>query len=207
MVPSSLPPPRFPRAPCLQPIFPCISPSSSCLLSALLSFKFPSFPMGAGCHPPSAHMTDWRPVPCCTWLSSQRPDAWWLSPPTCAAGDTWLGCGWRAYGTCPPDDLGFLKCFTVPGFDALDSPWCSHARLCLPPYLLPLSLYNITCPITLPTNGRVFSWLPRLPSPRRSPCPGLPDSLLNASRSPFRVPPPPHSVAMCVLVRSHPIGI
>ena len=37
----------------------------------------------------------------------------------------------------------------------------------LPP--LPLSSYNRTCPDTLPTNGRVFSWSSRSPSPRRSP--------------------------------------
>ena len=40
MVTPSIPPPRFPRAPCLQSICPCISPSSSCLLSVRLSFVF-----------------------------------------------------------------------------------------------------------------------------------------------------------------------
>ena len=70
----------------------------------------------------------------------------------------------------------------------LDDP---GARLCLPYTPLPLSPYNRTCPSTLPTNGRGFLWSPRSPSPRRSSWPGLPDGLLNASRSPFRVPPPP----------------
>ena len=51
---------------------------------------------------------------------------------------------------------------------------------------------------SLPTSGRVFSWSPCSPSPRRSPWPGLSDGPLNASRASFRVPLPPYSMVILV---------
>ena len=54
-------------------------------------------------------------------------------------------------------------------FGALDSPRPSWCLSLSPPPPLPLSPYNLTCPNTLPTNGRVFLWSPGSPSPSRFP--------------------------------------
>ena len=138
---------------------------------------FAATPSSAGCHPLSARTTDWRPVLCCLWCPDQCPNVWGFAPPTCAAGGTWLGCGWRGIGDdAPPMVLRSSMRLAIPTgstevSSALLTP-LDHlgARLCLPPPPpLPLSPYNRTCPNTLPTNGRVFSWSPRSPSPCRSP--------------------------------------
>ena len=50
---------------------------------------------------------------------------------------------------------------------ALSNSAVPVSRLPLPP--VPLSSYNRTCPDTLPTKGRVFSWSSRSLCPRRSP--------------------------------------
>ena len=166
LVPPLPPPP--PRFPCPNYMSPDNLPTRtslfphSCLLSVRFSFIF-CLPSGAGCHPPSSHTTDWRPVPCCPWCPGQCPDVWGFAPPTCAAGGTCFGCGWRGLGDdAPPMVLRSsmrLAITTRPMgevYSLLLTP-LDHlgARLCLPPPLPP-SPYNLTCPDTLPTSGRVF---------------------------------------------------
>ena len=99
-----------------------------------------------------------------------------VSPLTCAAGGTWLGCRWRGLGDGAPRN-GLESLVLLPGVAwvacllqltlelPLDS--CGAHLYSTPP--LPLSLYNRTCPDTLPTNGRVISWSFRSPSHRRFP--------------------------------------
>ena len=86
------------------------------------------------------------------------------------------GCRWRGVGDgAPPMFLRSSMRLAIPAgtsrdiFCALDTPrssWCSSLSAPLP---IPLSPYNRTCPDTLPTSGRVFSWSSRSPSPRRFP--------------------------------------
>ena len=64
-----------------------------------------------------------------------------------------------------------------------------RTTVCVPISSLPTEEYSCGCPAR--------------PHPAGLPWPGLPDGI-NASRGPFRSPPPPHSIAMRVLVRSHP---
>ena len=46
-------------------------------------------------------------------VAFQRPAVWWFSPPTCAAGGTWLGCGCTVVGDgAPRDGLEFLAAST-----------------------------------------------------------------------------------------------
>ena len=154
---------------------PARSSLSTSLSSSMSVFRlFSTPPSSTGCQPPSARTTDWRLVPCCLWCPDQCPNVWGFAPPTCAAGGTWIGCGWRGVGdNTPPMVLRSSIRLTIPTrpmievSSALLTP-LNHlgARLCLPP---PLSPYNRTCPNTLPTSGRVFSWSPRSPFHRRSP--------------------------------------
>ena len=117
VVPPLSPPTRFPRPSSMSPDkFPThayLSPPLSSSPSVFRLFVFP--PSSAGCHPPSAR-PDWRPVTCCPWCSSQCPDVCGFSPPTCAAGGTWLGCRWWGVGdVAPPDVIEVLNasCHTV----------------------------------------------------------------------------------------------
>ena len=78
------------------------------------------------------------------------------------------------------------------------------ARLCLPTSPHPRSLYNRTCPDTLPTNGMVFSWSPHAPSLRRSLLPRTcrpPKRLLGPVPCP---PPSPFHGHARLLFRLHP---
>ena len=76
LVPSSLPS-KIPsqQAPCLQTFFLRVH-LSLLLLPPLrpFFFNFPSPPRSAGCHLPSAHMSDWQPVSCCPCFYFQCPD-------------------------------------------------------------------------------------------------------------------------------------
>ena len=64
---------------------------------------------------------------------------------------------------------------------------------------------TVLVPISSLPTEEYFRGRPARPHPAGLPCLGLPDGL-DASRTPFRVPPPPHSISMHVLVRSHSIG-
>ena len=46
--------------------------------------------------------TEFRPMPC-SWFPVQHTNES-LPPPTCAAGGTWFGCGWRGVGDGAPLD-------------------------------------------------------------------------------------------------------
>ena len=117
----------------------CVSLSSSYLLSARFSFIC-RLPSGAGCHPPSARTTDWRPVPCCPWCPGQCTDVWGFPPPPCTAGGTWLGCGWRGVGDdAPPMVLRSSMRLAIPNVptevsSALLTPLDRlGTRICRPP--------------------------------------------------------------------------
>ena len=122
----------------------------------------------------SLQPSGWRLTNVLSCFPVQRPICRSASPPTYAAGGTWLGCGRRGEGNgAPCDGLESLHASagdawaSVPSL-TLDFP----LRLLRCPYLyqppppLPLSLYNHTCPYTLPPNGRVFSWSLCAPLPR-----------------------------------------
>ena len=81
VVPPLSPPRDSPvRAPCLQPLFPRMH-LSLLLLPPLRPFVvYFRPPSSAGCHPPSARTTDWRPVPCCPRCPVQRPNVEGLPP-------------------------------------------------------------------------------------------------------------------------------
>ena len=200
MVPSSLPPPRFPRAPCIQSICPCISPSSSCLLSVRFSFIFR--PPHGHRFSPAVHPYDWMAAgamlplfvfPASRRLMAYHPDlcGWW-----------YLAWVWvEGVGNVPPRlFLGYSKCFTIPGFDTIDSPRYLCAHLCLPPpppfpvqpYLYHYPPYKrksilVVAPLalTLPVPLAQTYWRP----PKRLPVP-----------VPWPLPSPFHGHA-CVLVR------
>ena len=122
--PLSPPPPQyFPAwAPCLQPLFPCVHISLLLLRPLCLFFVYLSSPPVAPVVTRRPPVTDWRPVPWCPWCSFQCPDVWGFFPPTCAAGGTWVRCGWRGVGDGAP------RCY-----------WCLQWRiswclsLCAPP--------------------------------------------------------------------------
>ena len=104
--PSSMSPNNLPARASLSPPL-ASSPSVFRLFSAP--------PSSAGCHPPSPRTTDWRPVLCCPWCPVQCLDVWGFSPPTCVAGGTWLGCGWRGVGDgAPPMILISSMLFAIP---------------------------------------------------------------------------------------------
>ena len=142
--PPKIPPPELHVS--RQFAHACISLSSSCLLSVRFLFVC-RLPSGAGCHPPSACTPDWRPVPCCPWCPGQCLDVWGFAPPTCAAGGTWLGCGWRGVGDdAPPMVLRSSMRLAIPTVStevsfALLTP-LDHlgARLCLPPHPHPIQV-------------------------------------------------------------------
>ena len=70
------------------------------------------------------------------------------------------------------------------------------ARIYLPPPP-PFLRTIVRVPIPFLRTEECFSGRPTCPHPTGPPGPGLPVGLLNASRSPFRAPPPPpYSLAM-----------
>ena len=147
--------------------------SSSCLLSVRFLFIC-RLPSGASCHLPSAHTPDWRHVPCCPWCPGQCPGVWGFAPPTCAAGGTGLGCGWRGVGDdAPPDGLEVLNTSRHTDqtndrsiFGALDTPrssWCSSLSAPPPPYPFPRTTVLVPIP-SLPMGG-CFCGRPARPLP------------------------------------------
>ena len=157
---SEIPPPELHVS--KQVAHACISLPSSCLLSVRFSFIcLPPVALVVTCRLPQLTGGRCHAAP---GVLSSVPMFVGFPPPTCAAGGTWLGCRWRVLGDdAPPMVLWSSMRLAIPTrsiFRALDTPrssWCSS--LSAPPPPLPLSLYNRTCPNTLPTNGRVFLWL------------------------------------------------
>ena len=88
-------------------------------------------------------------------------------------------------------------------FVALGPSWVFVVPVSLLPPPSPFPRTTVRVPIpSLPPEG-YFCGRPARPHSAGLPCLGLPDGL-DASRTPLRAPPPPHSIAMIVLVRSHP---
>ena len=177
-----------------------LSPPLASALSICRLFDVP--PSSAGCHPPSSRMTDWRPVPCWPWCPVQRPDVWEYAPPTCSAGGTWLGCGWRGVGdSAPPmilrSSMGFhhtTRRRQLPGQKYLSRSWFPSmiwlpVSVCPPPPL-PFPRTTVRVPIPSLLTGQYFRGRPARPHPAGLPCPQTPVGLLNANRAPFRVLPP-----------------
>ena len=193
------PPQRFPfpssMSPNNLPARASLSPPLASSPSVFRLFDVP--PSSAGCHPPSTHITDWRPVPCCPWCPVQCPNFWGFDPPTCAAGSTWLGCGWRGVGDgAPPIFLRFSMRFrhtnrtnrrSISG--AIDSPrksWC--LSLSAPPPPSPFPRTTILFPIPSLPTGDYFCGLHARPLPIDSPWPW---TLLPPKRCQGPIPCPP----------------
>ena len=177
--PHDIPPAQ---TPCLQTIFPRVHLSlpSSCLLSVRFSFIC-RLPSSAGCHPPSARKPDWWPVPCCPWCPGQCPDVWGFAPPTCVAGGTWLGCGWRGVvDNASPIFLRSSMRLSVPTrpmgevSSALLTPLNNiGACLCLPPPHTPSPFTHTTVLVPIPSlpSGEYFRGRPACPLPVGLPWP------------------------------------
>ena len=186
MVPSFLSPPSkicpgslfsrtsFPSSSLFSSYLPPLRPFLS-IQPTSSSFDSPHCPSSIA-RPPESYQPSGlgRPMSSSVFLD-QRPICRFAPPPrTCAAGGTWLGCGWGGEGDgSPRDGLELLDASTGVAWDSVPSSmlevplrfsWCPS--LCLLPPPLTLSLYNRMCPNTLPPNGRVFSWLLRAPSSR-----------------------------------------
>ena len=82
-----------------------------------------------------------------------------------------LGVGGGRRRRPPPDDLGSSKCFTVPVFDALDSPRCSFACLCLPPPLSAFTRTTALVPLPSLQTEEYFRGRPACPHPASPPVP------------------------------------
>ena len=199
--PFLLPPPRFSRVPCF--------PEHLARILSLFVLNASSLSVSVYSSDPLQRLFTHRPsvgkLPTLRLTADQCPllvscPAYHMQvcappPPTCAAGGTWFGCGWRGEGESAPRDgiesldvsAGIAQ-VSVPSLP-LDFPlrflWC--LSLCLtPPPPFP---FNHTCPYTLPPNGRVFSWSLRAPltSWTRPSC-----WLHSRLRAPSVSPPPPY---------------
>ena len=180
LVPSSPPPQRFTRVLCppghlsrvLYPfIFFASSPSISVYSAAPLQQRLALHRPSVG----SLHPSGWRPTNVLSCFPVQRPICRFAPPPDlcgwwCLA---WVWAEGRRRRRPPrwsgvPQRVGRRRLGSVPSLTLKFSLWFLRCpSLCLPlPPPLPLSSYNRTCPYTLPTNGRVFSWLLRAPLPR-----------------------------------------
>ena len=109
-----------------------------------------------------------------------------------ASSGDWVSVSLRSRRSLPPRLWVPSPCFTpYDPFTALGPlGFVMPVSLC-PPTPLSLSPYNRTCPDTLLTNGRVFSWSSCCsPSPRRFPLASNPSTSYPLS-GPCSVSPPP----------------
>ena len=151
----------------------------------LLLVSCPSVPtMVVGVFPPDLCGWQYLDRVVVEGLRRRHPPAMFLNPSSLVSSSV------VALVACRPDARGpsqFLRCpretappaivvsplscrQSPPGYCAcLDDRSSSLSILVVPVPLLSLSSYNRTCPDTLPTNGRVFLWSSRSPSPHRFP--------------------------------------
>ena len=119
-------------------------------------------------------------MPCCPWCPFQCPDVWGFVPPTCAAGGTWIWCGWRGVGDgAPPNVLELFNALlpyrpepTEEVSLALLNPLeYLSARLCVPlPPPYPFSRTTVLVPIPSLPTGAYFRGRPARPLPVGFPC-------------------------------------